>query len=360
MTNKPHVWLRAESRPTERRTPLTPTGAKRLLELGFDVTVEQSETRIFADQEFNNAGCALVASGSWVTAPADAIVLGLKELPEKPDQLNHVHILFGHAYKEQHGWKEFLGRFKSGGGTLLDIEYMTEENGRRVAAFGYWAGYMGAALALQHWYSLSSGRSSLDDALTPFENADALDKLLDAQRKDTERAPTVVVIGALGRSGRGACDLAERHGAKLTRWDLAETNPLDREALLEHDIFINCALITNRIEPFLTRSDLDGNANLSVISDVSCDPTSEINPLPFYNAVTEWDRPYLSFPKSHSSACTDLIAIDNLPSLLPRESSEDFAGLLLPHLEKLSDWKSEVVWQRTQACFDDAVTRAGL
>lgn len=32
-----------------------------------------------------------------------------------------------------------LGRFKQGGGTLYDLEFL-ESNGRRIAAFGYYAG----------------------------------------------------------------------------------------------------------------------------------------------------------------------------------------------------------------------------
>ena len=35
---------------------------------------------------------------------------------------------------------------RDGGGTLYDLEYLTDETGPpRVAAFGYWAGYAGAA-----------------------------------------------------------------------------------------------------------------------------------------------------------------------------------------------------------------------
>ena len=37
-----------------------------------------------------------------------------------------------------------LARFPRGGGTLLDLEFL-EKNGRRVAAFGYHAGFSGKA-----------------------------------------------------------------------------------------------------------------------------------------------------------------------------------------------------------------------
>ena len=45
------------------------------------------------------------------------------------------------------------------------------------------------------------------------------------------------------------------------------------------------------------------------------------------------------------------MAIDNLPSLLPRESSEDYAAQLLPTLEAL-DAMDRGVWARAEAEFE--------
>ena len=47
----------------------------------------------------------------------------------------------------------------------------------------------------------------------------------------------------------------------------------------------------------------------------------------------------------------DVMAIDNLPSLLPRESSLDFAQQLLPVLRQL-DRIDEGPWARAGAVFD--------
>ena len=44
----------------------------------------------------------------------------------------------------------------------------------------------------------------------------------------------------------------------------------------------------------------------------------------------------------------DVTAIDNLPSLLPRESSEDFAAQLLPHLMSLNEIETGV-WEKAHA-----------
>lgn len=68
---------------------------------------------------------------SWKTdTPANAYVIGLKELPENDDSpLSHTHIFFAHCYKNQAGWREILNRFGAGGGTILDLEFLNDERG---------------------------------------------------------------------------------------------------------------------------------------------------------------------------------------------------------------------------------------
>jgi saccharopine dehydrogenase (NAD+, L-lysine-forming) len=55
----------------------------------------------------------------------------------------------------------------------------------------------------------------------------------------------------------------------------------------------------------------------------------------------------------HDQPVLDVTAIDNLPSMLPAESSEDFAEQLLPHLLTL-DHIGQGVWGRAQDWFDRA------
>jgi saccharopine dehydrogenase (NAD+, L-lysine-forming) len=75
-----------------------------------------------------------VESNTWPQAPKDAFIVGLKELPEwdMTSPLPHKHIFFGHCYKGQAGWKELLRRFVSGGGTLLDMEFLNDEKGTAI------------------------------------------------------------------------------------------------------------------------------------------------------------------------------------------------------------------------------------
>jgi len=343
------LWLREEDRTTERRTPLLPEGAKTLMADGIDVVVEKSSKRSFSNAMYKEAGCTLVEAGTWVNAPKNAIILGLKELPETPKTLVHTHIYFAHAFKDQSGWQDKLARFQTGGGSLLDIEYMTEDSGRRVAAFGYWAGYMGAALALLQWQDRKAGRPSLiSDGLSPFRNASALDGLI-TSRAPIAEIPRALVIGAGGRCGHGAAEILERHGVKVTKWGRRETGNINRAAIRDHDILINCAFVEGMIPPFLTPEHLVPGQRLRVISDVSCDPLSEFNPLPLYGNATCWDAPAISI-----TDVVDLIAVDNLPSLLPNEASIEFAGLLLPFLRTLPNRKTDPVWKNCDKAFQDA------
>ena len=193
---KPHLWIRAEARPTEQRVPIVPADAARLIADGFSVTIEESPTRIVPVQEYVAVGCAVAPTGSWVQAPQGAVVVGIKELPEDPADLQHTHVFFAHAYKGQEGADEVLDRFRRGGGELLDVEYLTVD-GKRVVAFGYWAGYVGAALSvLRH-------RGLLEGGVAPMSRADLDERLRSSTPDEPERA---LVIGSRGRSGSGAVD----------------------------------------------------------------------------------------------------------------------------------------------------------
>ncbi|MGK5628513.1 saccharopine dehydrogenase [Streptomyces sp. URMC 123] len=346
MTHTPRLWMRHETRPSERRAPIAPEHAEALVRHGFELTVEESPQRAFPLADYVAAGCRTAPAGSWTEAPEDTYVIGLKELPDGPARLRHRHILFGHAYKGQAGARELLGRFTAGGGALLDLEYLVDAEGRRLAAFGYWAGYVGAALAVLHH------RGRLTTPLAPLTK-ERLDEALRAVRPADP--PTALVVGALGRCGRGACDALTTAGIEPTRWDVAETAHLDRAALLGHDILVNTVLTTRPVPPFLTRDDLDDPARaLRLVCDVTCDVTSACNVLPVYDEVTSWEEPVRRLRDGDRplDRPLDLIAIDNLPSLLPVEASRAFSAELLPHLLTLGEEGSP--WDRALRTFREA------
>ncbi len=341
-----HLWLRAEQRDNETRTGLTPQGAKQLLEAGMQISVEESPTRVISDSAYAAVGCTMVPSKGWPDAPDDAIIFGLKELPEDDTPLRHRHIMFGHAYKGQPAGLALLQRFKAGGGTLLDLEYLVDDAGRRVAAFGYWAGYAGAAVALKCWAAQQNG-----NILKPVKAYDSsthlLSDLQSALASTGSHRPTALIIGALGRVGSGAADLCTAMGVGTTRWDMAETahgGPFPE--VLTHALFLNCILARPGTPVFVPPSALHAPRTLSVIGDIACDPDSAFSPIQVYDHATTWDTPVF---RVHDAPILDVTAIDNLPSLLPLESSEDFAEQLLPSLLDLPALTP--VWRRAEADF---------
>jgi saccharopine dehydrogenase (NAD+, L-lysine-forming) len=344
-----HLWVRAEQRPNEDRVGLTPEGARVLLAAGIRVTVEDSRTRAIGIDGYRAAGCKIAAENAWPTAPREAIIFGLKELPEDGTPLPHRHIMFGHAFKGQHSGRRLLERFKAGGGTLYDLEYLVDPAGRRVAAFGYWAGFAGAAVTLKCW---AAGRGGgLCGPVGAYKSKDALLASLAADMDDTgANRPRAIVVGALGRVGSGAVDLCTEMGVPVTKWDMAETahgGPFPE--ILDHDLFLNCIFARPGTPVLVPASALTAPRRLRAIGDIACDPDSDYNPVPVYDRATDWAAPAL---RVSTGPVLDVMAIDNLPSLLPVESSQDFAAQLLPSLRALGQPETGV-WGRAKATFDD-------
>lgn len=346
-----HLWVRAEERPNEERVGLLAEGVRALQAQGIRVTVEDSPSRRIPIDGYRAAGAEIAAPGSWRDAPSDVIVFGLKELPLDGRPLVHRHIMFGHAFKGQADGRRLLEQFKAGGGTLYDLEYLVDETGRRVAAFGYWAGFAGAAVSLKCW--AAQQRNGICGPVGVFPGKQALLDDLSAELAAlTAERPDALIIGAKGRVGSGAADLCAAMDVATTLWDMAETaNGGPFPEVLAHSLFLNCILARPGTPVFVPASAVTDPRKLSVIGDISCDPSSDFSPVKVYDRVTDWDAPAL---RVHEDPVLDVTAIDNLPSMLPVESSEDFATQLLPSLLTLGTIGSGV-WERAKAEFDKHV-----
>ncbi|KAJ6441281.1 saccharopine dehydrogenase protein [Purpureocillium lavendulum] len=383
MSGYPAILLRAEQKPLEHRS-FSPAVIRSLVDAGYPVSVERSSTdpdykRIFDDDEYAAAGATLVPAGGWPTAAPGTLVLGLKEIPEEEFALTNDHISFAHCYKGQGGWDRVLSRFPRGGSVLYDLEFLVDEQGRRVSAFGYHAGFTGAALgvkALAWQLAHTDGKAKLPavasftDGRGYYRNEDELVEQIRgdvaAAEKALGRKPTAMVLGALGRCGKGACDLFLKAGipeANITRWDLAETKGRDGpyEEIAQHDIFLNAIYLSKPIPPFVNNELLSkAGRKLAVVVDVSCDTTNPHNPIPIYDINTTFDDPTVpvAVTGDQNPAGTPpltVISIDHLPSMLPREASEAFSDGLKESLLQLKDRKAARVWATAEKLFDEKV-----
>lgn len=357
------LHLRSETKALEHRSALTPSTAAELIKAGYVVNVERSPERIFDDAEFEAIGATLVPEGSWVDAPQEHVIVGLKELEEKEFPLKHVHVQFAHCYKQQAGWENVLARFPRGGGTLLDLEFLVDDRGRRVAAFGFHAGFAGAALALEVW-AWQQSHTEPFPGVSSYPNEDALiadvKSAVENGSKKAGHMPQVIVIGALGRCGSGAVAALRKAGIpedKILKWDMAETavgGPF--KEISESDIFVNCIYLTSKIPNFVNLESLQNpDRKLSVVCDVSADTTSPFTPVPIYTVATTFDRPTVAVDGLKSDPPISVISIDHLPSLLPREASEAFSHDLLPHLLTLNDRQNSPVWAGAEKLFNEKV-----
>lgn len=357
------LWLRCEKKPFERRSALTPTTAKKLIDAGFDITVERDEQRIFDDNEFASVGCKLVDNNTWPTAPADIPIIGLKELPESDEPLPHTHIQFAHCFKTQGGWSKVLSRFHRGGGTLYDLEFLNDLTGRRVAAFGYHAGFAGAAAGALALASQRKGNKL--GQLVPYANEDAMISSVKEVLGGSGKGVRALVIGALGRCGRGAVDFFRKIGLEeddILKWDMAETakgGPF--QELMDVDIFVNCIYLSSSIPPFLTKEQLQvagKQRRLAVVVDVSCDTTNPFNPIPIYNINTTFSEPTVPVDLGPDLPMLTTISIDHLPTLLPREASEQFSSDLLPSLLEFPQRDTAPVWTNAEKLFKEKLALA--
>lgn len=103
-----------------------------------------------------------------------------------------------------------LGRFERGNGTLYDLEFLTDDSGRRVAAFGYHAGFAGAAAGALAVAEAQNGKTL--GRLEPYANEDEMVADVKKRLGGSGKGTKALVIGALGRCGRGAVDLFRKIG----------------------------------------------------------------------------------------------------------------------------------------------------
>jgi saccharopine dehydrogenase (NAD+, L-lysine-forming) len=356
-------WLRCEKKHLERRAALTPTTARKLIESGFKIYVERDQQRIFDDSEYEVVGCELVEHNSWPSAPTDVPIIGLKELPVSGSPLPHTHVQFAHCYKKQAGWSSVLTRFHRGGGILYDLEFLTDANGRRVAAFGFHAGFAGAAAGALAYAAQKAGTKL--GGLEPYPNEQAMVADVKAKLRGRENNVKALIIGALGRCGRGAVDLFTKIGLKednIVKWDLDETakgGPF--QEILDVDIFVNCIYLTTPIPPFLNREQIHSVGNrrrLSVVVDVSCDTTNPNNPIPIYSTNTTFLEPTVPAEIYTENPPLQVVSIDHLPTLLPREASEQFSADLLPSLLEFPDREHARVWVDAKKLYEKKVAEA--
>ncbi|MGB0714503.1 MAG: bifunctional lysine ketoglutarate reductase /saccharopine dehydrogenase family protein [Phycisphaerae bacterium] len=377
----------------ERRVPLAPAHVAPLIaEEGLSVIAQSSPIRIYADEEYRNAGAEV--SDSLAEC---GVVMGVKEIPASLLMANRAYVCFSHTIKGQPENMPLLQAALDYDATLIDYELITDKAGRRLVFFGRHAGVAGMIDSL---WSLgqrlrAEGVASPFDAIEPTHRYDDMAAACDAVRRAGEKiasdglpesmAPLVCGITGYGNVSRGAqeifdllpvvdvaaSDLATLKGDRhhcykvvFQEQDLVvhkeDGKSFDLQEYYEapHNyrgvfpqyaphlsMLINCIYWDARYPKLMTKSDFSdlfasGSARLKVVGDITCDIDGSLE---CTTHATTPDNPTFIFDVEKGVAVEGpagngplVLAVDFLPCELPRDASMAFGDALFPLVPSLA------------------------
>jgi alanine dehydrogenase len=317
---KPELIIRAETNPSEMRTPIIPAHLASL-HPHFTIVVESSATRCYSDEEYKKQGARIVPVGYW-TNTKHSHIIGLKGIAEctHPTQtLLH----FAHCFKGQEGWQDTIANLQPC--TFIDYEYMVDSEKKRVISFCEQSGKIGAYLALMAFH-----RQTQQGAFPPFD-----ENVYRSVLQTMVKKPSVLLLG-YGKAGKAAKEVLDQFQIPCTI--ITSKGMVTKDMIRSHTMLLHAIRLSDDItvcpEPFLKKEDLDSVGELSVICDISCDLGNPRNTLPIYDEYTTHLEPVRQL-RPH----LDLIAISNLPSLEPTISSDRFSSILVHYLPDLKHFK---------------------
>ncbi|SDK64423.1 Alanine dehydrogenase [Catalinimonas alkaloidigena] len=361
------IGILAEGKvPIDRRVPLTPLQCVEVQEQfpGVKVVVQASPIRCFGDEQYREVGIAVEPS------VADCpYVFGVKEVPI--DQLieNKTYFFFSHTTKKQPYNQALLQTVLQRHITLVDYEHLTDGEGRRIIAFGRYAGLVGTYNALLT-YGTRFGLFTLKPAHQCFDLEEIWQELAKVQLP-----PVKIVVTGAGRVGKGAVEILDAvHVRRVSPEEfLAQqfdvpvftqlhsrhyyrrldgkdwndvyfyNNPADMASVFgpyanAADVLVAGAYWDPRAPRLFTLEDVANPAfRLKVIADITCDIEGSI---PTTVQASTIEMPQYDFdpltrtvqrPFSHERHVT-VMAVDNLPCELPRDASRDFGRQLIDNV----------------------------
>ncbi len=371
----------------ERRVPLAPAHVERLVADGLEVVVQPSERRVFADEQYREAGA--IVSDDLSTSP---VIFAVKEIPTALFEPGKTYIYFAHVIKGQPYNMPMLRELLNRGCTLIDYEKVVDEAGRRLILFGRHAGLAGMIDSL---WTLgrrldAEGHSTPFAAIRPAHEYDSLEIAMTEVRAVGEQIesdglpdglrPMVFGFAGYGNVSLGAQEifdlLPHREVSPESLGEAAAGNEIlikvvfkEKDMVVRRDdhgsfdlqeyyrhperyrgdfarhvphltVLMNCIYWAPQYPRLVTRALLremfegEAAARLRVIGDISCDVEGAIE---CTLKATQPDDPVFVYLPSEDRIVSGVegrgpavLAVDNLPAELPLESSRDFGDALLP------------------------------
>jgi saccharopine dehydrogenase (NAD+, L-lysine-forming) len=402
------IGIRHEDKYTmERRVAITPMHAEKLISKGVEVIVEESEKRVFTHDEFANAGAQIV--NSLQKAP---VIFGVKEMPSAFFEEGKTYVFFSHVIKGQSYNMPMLKALMEKKCSLIDYEKIENEEGKRLIFFGKFAGLAGAINSLWSLgqrlkaQKIHNPFENLKQAYR-YDSLDEAKEAISAAGQEIalhglpqELCPMVVGFTGYGNVSAGAQEIInllpsieitpqqlldpnfvktakniiykvifrEKDLSRLKdgsqKFDLQDyySHPERYENQFEQyipqlSVLLNCMYWDTRYPRIVTKDFLEKlyskcEPMLKVIGDITCDPDGSIE---CTHKGTEIEDPVFVYdtnkriPKMGFEGNGILVmAVDILPSELPRESSIAFGDALLPYVKSIAEADYDESFEKIQ------------
>ncbi|MGK7396690.1 MAG: NAD(P)-dependent oxidoreductase [Candidatus Cyclobacteriaceae bacterium M3_2C_046] len=358
--------IRENKVPADARVPLAPHQAADLQKAYPRVKVfcQSSLVRCFTDQEYEAKGVQVVDDVQHCD-----VLMGIKEVPV--DQLipDKTYFFFSHTIKKQPYNQHLLQEVLRKRIKLIDYECLKNEKGQRLVAFGRYAGIVGAYNGILT-YGLKYNLFSLKRANQCFDYQE-----LRQEYSKIYLPPVKILITGTGRVGQGAREVLEGMkikkvwpkdiiGATFDQPVFAQLFSRDYYTRKDgakfdiHDFYRNPAAYASDFSKYIPHTDLlivgsywdphspvlftrqqmlQEQFRIKVIADITCDIDGSV---PSTQKASSIEDPIYDYnPQTNSTEApfsnienVSVMAIDNLPSELPRDASTDFGHDLMENV----------------------------
>ena len=368
--------LREEKVPVDKRVPFSPSQCKQIITEfpELKIFVQSSDIRCFSDEDYLKHGIPIVDS-----LESCDVLFGIKEVPKDKLIANKTYLFFSHTIKKQEYNRELLKKMIKLNIRMIDYEVLKYNNGSRILGFGRYAGIIGAYNGLLT-YGLKHGLYQLKPANKCIDRNE-----MDNYLNDVKLSNEKFLITGKGRVGSGILETIKKLNIEEVNIDDYLNKRFDQPVYLNIDVMDYNARIDGKDSTFsdflndsslykstfmkyaaktdlffaghfyatgapylFTRKDVKShNFKISVVADVSCDidgpvattikPSTIDNPIYGYNRNTEKEDDFMS------NDIIAVMAVDNLPCELPKDSSEDFGEHLIKHIIPIINSDNKII-----------------
>ena len=350
-----------EARIDENRTPFSPSQVSIILNKfsNIKIIVQPSNRRCFKDEDYQKAGAQITDDLSSAN-----IIFGVKEVDISALIEGKTYLFFSHTSKVSQYIgqtlkddaiiykKELLKEVIKKKITLIDYENIREISGEgyRYLGFGRFAGIIGTYNTLNLYLKLFN-KKSLPRAFE-INNYKEIKKLISKQNFNKIK----ILLTGSGRASKGSIELLKQANIKQVSINDYLNNKYDKAVfckisakehvekkdgkeiskvknyLFETDMFIACHYWEPKFPKLFYPNQINEFKNLKVIGDITCDINGSI---PTTIRSTSIAKPYYSIDINTmkeidlSDKGIAVMAVDNLPSELPRDASEEFGSSVI-------------------------------